>query len=244
MTDIKRIIATKKRVARLLAIQSIYSVIVDANNNHIDDKDFSLIIANLQNGDLELDKETIFDHKLYSQITDHIFPLINEVDELIKPHIVVEWDYENIELLIKIILRCAVFEVKYCLTPPKVVINEYTTITASFYGAKETGFVNAMIDKIVKNLDQDEGDLLEVRKKLLYQSKYRGSREMDILLEKFAIYYLDKFNNEQLKEYQNILTKNDNDLYNFIMGKEIPENNSEILSLIINFDYALNKPKL
>ena len=67
-------------------------------------------------------------------------------------------------------------------------------------------------------------DLQTYVKKLIYKSNHRGSKEMDILLGKFASKYIDLFNEEELKLFEMILELDDRDIYQYALGKsEIPE---------------------
>lgn len=46
-------------------------------------------------------------------------------------------------------------------------------------------------------------------KKLIYRSKYTGTRETDLLLGNFAKNYLEKLNDEELLSYQALLESGD-----------------------------------
>ena len=46
-------------------------------------------------------------------------------------------------------------------------------------------------------------------KKLIYRSKYTGTRETDILLGDFADNYINKLNDAELLAYQNLLDSGD-----------------------------------
>ena len=43
------------------------------------------------------------------------------------------------------------------------------------------------------------------KKRLIYRSNYRGTKEMDILLSKFVKKYIDEFNQIQLNELEKFL---------------------------------------
>ena len=62
----------------------------------------------------------------------------------------------------------------------------------------------------------------EKRKKLIYRSWHRGTREMDLLLGSFADKYVPVFTPEQLEIYEDLLKENDPDLYNWYSGREAP----------------------
>ena len=76
------------------------------------------------------------------------------------------------------------------------------------------------------------------RKRLLYRSRYRGTREMDFLLGGFAERYLDRFDDGQLTRFGTLLELADSDLYNWIAGREpVPaEYDSDVMKLLVNFE--------
>ena len=59
----------------------------------------------------------------------------------------------------------------------------------------------------------DNSDTL--KKKILYRSNYRGTKELDILLSSFVKKYIDDFSYEQLIDLNNFLSIEDEKIYNF-----------------------------
>lgn len=58
------------------------------------------------------------------------------------------------------------------------------------------------------------------RKRLLFRSWHRGTRELDLLMGSFAERNLPAMNDAELDLYDIILTHPDPDLYNWITGQE------------------------
>lgn len=69
-------------------------------------------------------------------------------------------------------------------------------------------------------------ELKNLKKRLLYRSNYRGTKEMDILLSSFVKFYINKFNKDQLKELEAFLNLEDEVLYNFYQNNIIVNNSS------------------
>ena len=67
-----------------------------------------------------------------------------------------------------------------------------------------------------------------ILKKLIYRSKYTGTKETDILLSNFSNKYLKNLSYEELKSYQNILESGDPRIWRLATNKEITENDKEI----------------
>ena len=82
-------------------------------------------------------------------------------------------------------------------------------------------------------------DIEQIKKKIIYRSNYRGTKEMDKLLGAFTNKYLDKLNYEDLNELIKLLEIDDNNLYNFYNGLEtnIEFEDNKINSLFKNFKY-------
>ena len=79
----------------------------------------------------------------------------------------------------------------------------------------------------------------QLKKKIIYRSNYRGTKEMDKLLGAFTKQYIDKFNANDLNELIKLLEIDDNNLYNFYNGlkTDIKFENNKITSLFKNFKF-------
>ncbi|MFL2888350.1 MAG: succinate dehydrogenase assembly factor 2 [Pelagibacterales bacterium MED-G40] len=54
-----------------------------------------------------------------------------------------------------------------------------------------------------------------LKKKLLYRSSYRGTKEMDILLSSFVKFYINKLGIDELQDLDKFLDLDDEIIYNF-----------------------------
>ena len=75
------------------------------------------------------------------------------------------------------------------------------------------------------------------KKKLLYRSSYRGTKEMDILLKTFVNRHIDDFNFNELQELENFLKFEDEIILNYynkgIVEKKIDKN--QVSKIFKNF---------
>ncbi len=85
---------------------------------------------------------------------------------------------------------------------------------------------------MISNIDQ-------FKKKIIYRSNYRGTKEMDKLLGAFTKKYIDKLNDYDLIDLEKLLNIDDNNLYNFYNGlnTSIKFEKNYINSLFKNFKY-------
>ena len=73
----------------------------------------------------------------------------------------------------------------------------------------------------------------ELKKKIVYRSNYRGTKEMDKLLGKFVKKYINDLQEKDLIDLDKFLNIDDTNLYNFYNGFdtdfEIEKNNISLL---------------
>ena len=60
----------------------------------------------------------------------------------------------------------------------------------------------------------------QLKKKIIYRSNYRGTKEMDKLLGAFTKKYIEELNTEDLLDLEKLLDIDDDNLYNFFNGLE------------------------
>ena len=82
-------------------------------------------------------------------------------------------------------------------------------------------------------------DIEQIKKKIIYRSNYRGTKEMDKLLGSFTNKYLDQLDYEDLNELINLLEIDDTNLYSFYNGLKtsIKFEDNKINNLFKNFKY-------
>ena len=84
-------------------------------------------------------------------------------------------------------------------------------------------------------------DLL--KKKIIYRSNYRGTKEMDKLLGSFTKKYIEILNLKDLTDFEKLLDIDDTNLYNYYNGLECDFDfkKNYINSLFKNFKYDSDK---
>ena len=84
-----------------------------------------------------------------------------------------------------------------------------------------------------------ENDIEQLKKKIIYRSNYRGTKEMDKLLGAFTKKYIDELNDYDLTDLEKLLNIDDENLYNFYNGSktDISFQKNNINLLFKNFKY-------
>ena len=79
------------------------------------------------------------------------------IEEQIKSLLAKDIDLKKTDKLLKIILFAAIFELLFRHnTPKKVIINEYLVASEHFLEKIQIGYLNAILDKISKEIRKDE----------------------------------------------------------------------------------------
>jgi antitoxin CptB len=75
------------------------------------------------------------------------------------------------------------------------------------------------------------------RKRLLFRSWHRGTRESDLILGRFADCHLAQFGEGQLDRYEALLDCADADIFDWIAGRAPlpPEHDQDVARLLLSF---------
>ena len=76
------------------------------------------------------------------------------------------------------------------------------------------------------------------RKRLIYRANYRGFKEADLLLGGFAKTYMDSLSEDEITQFEDLLTAKDHDIYDWVTGRTPPPANYDtpILERLRRFD--------
>jgi len=147
-------VALMRAAARLAAVQAIYQWEVTGSSPADIVAEFSdhRIGRNVDGIDLPS-----VDQKLFSEIVMGVVNNVSDLDDMISGVLVAEWTVERLEATLRAILRCGTFELAHRTDiPAKVTVAEYVTVADAFFGARETGMVNGVLDGLARSLRPEE----------------------------------------------------------------------------------------
>lgn len=95
----------------------------------------------------------------------------------------------------------------------------------------------------MQGVDEARGmpESLEIRRKrLLYRSWHRGTKELDLLIGNFAAKHLDGFDEAELDQFEAIIEADEHDIYAWLTGKaDVPEEfDNAIMRLLLAQTFA------
>ena len=119
------------------------------------------VIQKLYNSLMNPDSLIDYPKSQYKKFIKDVVTGTLERSELIKKQINIylanDIDLNKTDKLLKIILFAAIFELMFKHnTPKKVIINEYLLASENFLEKIQIGYLNAILDKISKELRKDE----------------------------------------------------------------------------------------
>jgi N utilization substance protein B len=109
----------------------------------------------------ELEGERIVraDEAFFAELVRGAVRLRRELDDMVAGVLAESWSVERLETVLHIIMRAAAYELSVHLDiPPRVTISEYVDLADAFFGGKETGLVNGVLDRLARALRPGEMD--------------------------------------------------------------------------------------
>lgn len=139
-------------------------IIGDAYLNWIDDKSLVIgavkkVIKSLPNDNTNFLREYYPDDETIKEYGEPLLDRTFKGDEallaIIKP-ILTNWDHERLALIDMILLKMAACEMlEFPTIPAKVTLNEYVEVAKSYSTDKSKEFVNGVLDKLMKQLEEE-----------------------------------------------------------------------------------------
>jgi antitoxin CptB len=98
-------------------------------------------------------------------------------------------------------------------------------------------YLSKQNDRLTMPQEMSEDNISIKRKQLIFRSWHRGTREIDLMLGKFADAHLPVFNAQQLELYDRFLNNSDPDIFNWITGQEPlpPAEDNDVVALLLKF---------
>jgi N utilization substance protein B len=141
-----------RSVARLSAVQTLYQIKFSNITAEESIFHFSSIAPNEKSEDIN-EKLHEADEEFYIELVKGTQGLVSKINEILNNSLDDSWPIDRMEILLLTILRCGIYEIiSHRDIPPAVLISEYISITDSFFSGNESALVNAILDKLSKEL--------------------------------------------------------------------------------------------
>lgn len=144
---------SRRRAARFAAVQALYqleiaggsleSVIAEFQGHRLADL---LEPLGEEHGVPEVDPDW------FVRVTRGAWRRLDELDPLIEARLSEGWNLTRTGYVPRAFLRAGAYELTHADVPPEVVVDEYVQLAHAFLGKVEAGFVNAVLDRLAREL--------------------------------------------------------------------------------------------
>ena len=142
--------AAPRSAARLAAVQAIYqvemtgasveSVLAEFLDHRLDEEVDGLCLAAAD--------RRFLDELLRGTVAER-----DALDDMLAAVLDENWTVERLETLLRIVMRAGAFELsRRPEVPARVVVAEYVDLAGAFFGGKEPGLVNGVLDRLARAL--------------------------------------------------------------------------------------------
>jgi N utilization substance protein B len=140
--------------SRLAAVQALYQMAIGGMNPEAVVREF------LSHRLGPLGDEPIYadaDPALFAELVRGVAAAGSDLDDMLAAVLSDDVDIDRLETVLKAVLRAGAFELSARFdVPARVTIKEYVDVADAFYGRRETGLVNAVLDRLARALRPDE----------------------------------------------------------------------------------------
>ncbi len=154
------LIPIHKHIARFIAIVSLYSdSMLEQHNIHKTVKKIKQAYLNKDMFDLGINAEKLAEIELHEPDEELLATLISlniekkdAIEQVIADNLIEKYNLNRLDKVIRAILCLATSELLYAGDiPTKIIIDEYVSLTKTFYENNEAGFVNKVLDVIARS---------------------------------------------------------------------------------------------
>ena len=144
-----------KTLSRYLAVQAAYNLIISSEKDEIINNFNSKSTLIFIDFEKQIKKKNInksFFLKIFNNFCDKKI----SIDELISKNLNGKWSLGRLPLVVSAVLSVAVSEIiLFPKTSIKIIVSEYLEIAESFHNIDEIKFINAILDKIYKEIHNE-----------------------------------------------------------------------------------------
>jgi len=154
MSEPKAHPALRRSAARLLAVQALFQIERSGSDPEAVIQEF---LAHRQEQEIDGERLIAADAARFRSLVAGVCSEVEDLDNMLLAVLDVDWTLERLESLLLVMMRAGIYELaSQHDVPPRVVINEYVDLAHAFYGGKEPGLVNGVLDRVARDLRAED----------------------------------------------------------------------------------------
>lgn len=140
----------RRTAARLAAVQALYQMELGGATAEAVIREFD---RHRLGQEIDGARYAEADRALFADLVRGVSAERDELDRLLGTALSADWPVDRLEAVLRAVLRAGAYELlRRAEVPPRVVINEYVGVADAFFGDKETGLVNGVLDRLARTL--------------------------------------------------------------------------------------------
>lgn len=143
-----------RRTARLAAVQALYQIEIGGESVELVLREFpERLLPNMfeESGAVEVDRD------FFDALVRGVAEKRAAIDAAIRGAMTRDMGIERLEPLLKVVMRAGAYELMARIdVPARVALAEHVAICHAFFGERETGLVNGVLDRIARTLRPGE----------------------------------------------------------------------------------------
>lgn len=142
--------ARRRSAARLAAVQALYQIEMSGTAPEVVLDEFLDHRLQEEVDGVRLDSA---DRRMLRELVAGVAAAASTLDDMLSAVLDADWPIERLETLLRLLLRAGAYELSERHDiPPRVVIAEYVDLADAFFGGKEPGLVNGVLDRLARSL--------------------------------------------------------------------------------------------
>ena len=140
----------RRSAARLAAVQALYQIEMSGTAPEVVLDEFLDHRLKEEVDGVRLDSA---DRRMLRELVAGVAAAAPTLDDMLSAVLEDGWPVERLETLLRLLLRAGAYELSERRDiPPRVVIAEYVDLADAFFGGKEPGMVNGVLDRLARSL--------------------------------------------------------------------------------------------
>lgn len=141
----------RRSIARLAVVQALYQL--ELNPDLGPDSVIGEFVHHRLGREIDGDVYGEADEKLFAELVRGVSAERERLDETLAAALSEEWPLPRLDTILRLILEAGAYELVHRADiPPRVTMSEYIAIADAFFGGKEPGLANGVLDRLARTL--------------------------------------------------------------------------------------------
>lgn len=144
----------RRSAARLAAVQALYQMELGGAPSETVIGEF---VRHRFGQEIDGERYVTADPQLFADIVRGVTARREEIDGILTQALQGQWSFDRVEMLLRAVLRAGTWELlANAAVAPHIIINDTIDVAHAFFGGREPGMVNGVLDRLARTLRAGE----------------------------------------------------------------------------------------